>query len=154
MTLLEVATLHHSWQWMKVFVLEVIQKVTYKFEEEFSSIKLRFVEGCQSALTVLLCPVFDYTTSFAAALIVQENIDSNNITRLAHMVLQVFPLSVPVEIREEDTASLHRFLVLNEVSFIKHLSTDELSFSKLLFVVVLPTGIPRYNSYSLTITSS
>jgi hypothetical protein len=77
------------------------------------------------------------TTAFAASMLILEDIYADDITCLSHMVFKIFPLGVPIEVGKENATAEHRLLVVNQISLVEHCATDELSFSKLLFVALL-----------------
>lgn len=121
------ARAHHAGQWVQICI---------KFEEEFAAVKLGFVENLERVLAALLGPELNDATALAAALVILENIDTDDITGLAHVVLKVLPLGVPVEVGEEDAAAPHRVLVFKQVALVKHLTPNQFALSELLTVSI------------------
>jgi hypothetical protein len=88
-----------------------VNSETYKFEEELAPVKFHFVEVLERSLAALLGLEFDDAAALGAARIIVENIDPNNVSRLAHMVLELLPIGIPVEIGKKNTSSPHRILI-------------------------------------------
>lgn len=111
---------------------------TYKFEEELAAVQLGLVEHLERVVAALLGPELDDATALAAALVILEYIYADDIAGLAHVVLEVLPLGVPVEVREEDAAAPHRVLVFKQVALVKHLTPNQFALSELLTVSISP----------------
>ena len=79
--------------------------------------------------------------ALAAPLLIGENINPNNVAGLAHMVLQVLPLSVPIEIRQKNAAAPHRILVVLKILFVVDLIPDHFAVRVLPAIVVLPKQV-------------
>jgi len=86
-------------------------QIRIKFEEELAPVKFHFVEVLERSLAALLGLEFDDAAALGAARIIVENIDPNNVSRLAHMVLELLPIGIPVEIGKKNTSSPHRILI-------------------------------------------
>ena len=112
---------------------------TYQFEEEFAAIQVRLVECFKGALASLLSLELYNTAAFATSVFILEDVYADNISSLAHVVLEVFPLGVPVEVGEEDAPAFHGLLVVKQVVLIEHGGANELAFSKLFLVAFIST---------------
>ena len=62
-------------------------------------------------MATLLALVLDDAAALAFPLVIGKNIYADNVTGLAHMILEVVPLRVPVEIGQENPATSHAILV-------------------------------------------
>lgn len=93
---------------------------TYQFEEEFATIEVSLVQCFKGALASLLSLEFYDTAAFAASVLILEDVDADDITSLTHVVLEVFPVCVPVEVGEEDAPAFHGLLVVKQVVLVEH----------------------------------
>ena len=79
-------------------------------------------------------------------MLILKNVDTDNFACLTHVVLKIFPLGLPVQIRDKNSTALHRLLVVKQVTLVEHLAADKLAVLVLLFVVLLSKiTTPRYN---------
>jgi hypothetical protein len=92
-------------------------------------------------LAALLCLELNDAAALGATGIIVENIDSNNVSRLAHMVLELLPIGIPVEIREKYTSPPHRILIFLKIVLVKHLISNHLAFRILLTITVFPKQV-------------
>jgi len=117
----------------------------YQFNKQLAPVQLRLVKLLYSPRAVLLLSEFHHAAPLGATLIILEDINSNNITNLAHMVFQVFPLGFKAEIGHKDTTAFHIPLVFCQISFVKHLVSNYLSSDKLLVISGTATLIKQFD---------
>lgn len=90
------------------------------------------MHSLQSSCTIFLCSEFNDSAAFTPVFVlVLKDIDSHNITSLAHMVFDFPPRSIETQITEEETTALHRLLILSNFLFIIKPTIDYLSISVL-----------------------
>ncbi len=119
---------------------------SYKFYRELAAIQLGLVQGLKSALAALSSLKLNNTTTFTSSVFILKNVDADNFACLAHVILKVFPLGLPVEIRDKNSTAPHRLLVVKQVALVEHLAPDKLAILVLLFVALLSKiTTPRYN---------
>lgn len=80
----------------------------------------------------------DQAAALRPALVIRENVDSDDFSGLAHMVFEVFPGSIPVKIRQKYAAIPHSGLVIHNITLVKHARADHFALRKLLGVTALP----------------
>lgn len=66
-----------------------------------------------------------------------ENVYTDDGTCLTHVILKIFPVGLPVEVRDKNSTAPHGLLVVKQVILVENLAPNELALLKLLLVSLL-----------------